>query len=126
MSDVPDPRVPESGARNGPGRLLRFWSHFGVVTRWSLVATILTAILCYLGPLALPIEEIDFAAIGRPIDLFSAHPLGTDELGFDRLTKLLREGQGVVQVAAILLAVLAPIDWVDRARARRQARRSGQ
>ena len=51
--------------------------------------------LCFLGPLAFPFtgEDADFDNIGAGIDLFSAHPFGTDDYGRDLLVRVMEGGQ---------------------------------
>lgn len=58
---------------------------------------ILTAIIlmCFIGPWFFPFtgEDADFGAISLPIDLFSAHPFGTDDFGRDLFVRTLEGGQ---------------------------------
>lgn len=61
----------------------------------SLVVLGLIVALCFLGPLFMPFtgEDADFDNISAPIDLFSAHPFGTDDYGRDLLVRVMEGGQ---------------------------------
>jgi len=59
-----------------------------------LVLTLIV-LACFLGPYAFPFTgaDADFDAIGQGIDLFSAHPFGTDDFGRDLLVRVLEGGR---------------------------------
>ena len=61
----------------------------------SLVVLALIVLGCFAGPLAFPFtgEDADFDFIAAPIDLFSAHPFGTDDFGRDLLVRVMEGGQ---------------------------------
>ncbi|NBZ87758.1 ABC transporter permease [Stagnihabitans tardus] len=66
--------------------------------RMAVACTLLLALivaLCFLGPLFFPFtgEDSDFDNISAPIDLFSAHPFGTDDFGRDLLVRVMEGGQ---------------------------------
>ena len=66
--------------------------------RMAVACTILLVLivaLCFLGPLFFPFtgEDSDFDNISAPIDLFSAHPFGTDDFGRDLLVRVMEGGQ---------------------------------
>ena len=67
-------------------------NRLAMVSVWVLLAVVL---LCYLGPYAFPFtgEDADFDNISAPIDLFSAHPFGTDDYGRDLLVRVLEGGR---------------------------------
>ena len=50
---------------------------------------------CFAGPYAFPFtgEDADFDNIGAGVDLFSAHPFGTDDYGRDLLVRVLEGGR---------------------------------
>lgn len=51
--------------------------------------------LCFLGPHAFPFtgQDADFDNISAPMNLWSAHPFGTDDYGRDLLVRVLEGGQ---------------------------------
>ena len=61
----------------------------------SVVILQLVVALCFLGPFAFPFtgQDADFDNIAAPINLFSAHPFGTDDYGRDLLVRVLEGGQ---------------------------------
>ncbi len=67
-------------------------NRLAMVSVWVLLAVVL---MCYLGPYAFPFtgEDADFDNISAPIDLFSAHPFGTDDYGRDLLVRVLEGGR---------------------------------
>lgn len=71
----------------------RFRKHrLAMVSVWIL-ALIVAA--CFLGPFLFPFtgQDADFDNIDAPINLFSAHPFGTDDFGRDLLVRVLEGGQ---------------------------------
>ena len=61
-----------------------------MVSVWVLLAVVLA---CFLGPYAFPFtgEDADFDNISAGINLFSAHPFGTDDFGRDLLIRVLED-----------------------------------
>jgi oligopeptide transport system permease protein len=61
----------------------------------SSVLLLLIALVCFVGPFFFPFsaEDADFDNLSAPIDLFSAHPFGTDDLGRDLLVRVLDSGR---------------------------------
>jgi oligopeptide transport system permease protein len=61
----------------------------------SCVVLAVIVLACYVGPYFFPFtsEEADFENISAPVDLFSLHPFGTDDLGRDLLLRVLDGGQ---------------------------------
>lgn len=61
----------------------------------SVVVLALIVLACFFGPYAFPFtgEDADFENISAPMDLFSAHPFGTDDFGRDLLVRVLEGGQ---------------------------------
>jgi oligopeptide transport system permease protein len=82
-------------------------NRLAMVSVWVLLAVVL---MCYLGPYAFPFtgEDADFDNISAPIDLFSAHPFGTDDYGRDLLVRVL-EGGRVSLAIGFLGAVVAGV-----------------
>jgi peptide/nickel transport system permease protein len=93
-----------------------FWSQFRRRFRKSRPAVIGLAVLIvmtlavYVGPVFVPYgyDEQDFTLIGSPGEMTAQHPLGTDELGRDAVTRLLHGGQIslAVGLASALVATL--------------------
>jgi len=71
----------------------RFRSNRLAMLSVGLLALIVLA--CFFGPYAFPFtgEDADFDFISAPMDLWSAHPFGTDEYGRDLLVRVLEGGQ---------------------------------
>ncbi|MDQ7247655.1 ABC transporter permease [Dongia sedimenti] len=67
-------------------------NHLAVVSCFVLAFIVLA---CYFGPFLFPFssEDADFENISAPVDLFSAHPFGTDDLGRDLLLRVLDGGK---------------------------------
>jgi oligopeptide transport system permease protein len=67
-------------------------NHLAVVSCFVLGFIVLA---CYFGPYLFTYnaEEADFENISAPIDFFSRHPFGTDDLGRDLLFRVLNGGQ---------------------------------
>lgn len=61
----------------------------------SVVVLALIVLACFLGPFAFPFtgEDADFDNISAPVDLWSAHPFGTDDYGRDLLVRVLEGGR---------------------------------
>ncbi|MFZ1479961.1 MAG: ABC transporter permease subunit [Paracoccaceae bacterium] len=78
-----------------------------MVSVWLLAAVVLA---CFLGPYAFPFtgEDADFDNISAGINLFSAHPFGTDDFGRDLLVRVL-EGGRVSLTIGILGALVAGV-----------------
>jgi len=71
----------------------RFAQNHLAVASGFVLALILLA--CYLGPyfFAFSAEDADFENISAPVNLFTLHPFGTDDLGRDLLLRTLEGGQ---------------------------------
>lgn len=67
-------------------------NRMAMVSVWVL--TLIVA-ACFLGPYAFPFtgEDADFDNIAAGVDLWSAHPFGTDDYGRDLLVRVLEGGQ---------------------------------
>jgi oligopeptide transport system permease protein len=67
-------------------------NHLAVASGFVLVLILLA---CYFGPYFFPFsaEDADFENISAPVDLFTLHPFGTDDLGRDLLLRTLEGGQ---------------------------------
>ena len=67
-------------------------NHLAVVSCFVLLFIVLA---CYFAPLFFPFtsEEADFENLSAPVDLFTAHPFGTDDLGRDLLLRTLDGGK---------------------------------
>jgi len=67
-------------------------NHLAVV---SCIVLGFIVLACYFGPFLFPFssEDADFENISAPVNLFSLHPFGTDDLGRDLLLRTLDGGQ---------------------------------
>ncbi len=67
-------------------------NRLAVVSVYVLLAIVA---LCFLGPYAFPFtgQDADFDNISAPMNLWSAHPFGTDDYGRDLLVRVLEGGQ---------------------------------
>lgn len=98
MSDAVAEAAPlESAAGIGQSPFKASWRRFSR-NRLAVVSMIVLAVIvaaCFIGPLAFPYDPqfADFENISAPMDLSSAHPFGTDELGRDLLLLVLDGGQ---------------------------------
>jgi oligopeptide transport system permease protein len=61
----------------------------------SLVVLVFIILACFVAPFFMPFtaEDADFENLSAPIDLFSLHPFGTDDLGRDLLLRVLDGGR---------------------------------
>jgi oligopeptide transport system permease protein len=85
--------APPAGLSPLRASLRRFAAnHLAVV---SSVLLLLITIACFLGPVffAFTADDADFDNLSAPIDLFSAHLFGTDDLGRDLLLRVLVSGR---------------------------------
>ncbi len=104
------PGLPMAAAPASPSlwadALRRFRRHRLAVMGAAILTVMVVAVLA--GPLVyrVPIDEIDFSVKLR--GPFSAHPLGTDDLGQDLLARMLYGGRIslAVGVAAMLIAII--------------------
>jgi oligopeptide transport system permease protein len=117
MSDLAAASAPlESAAIVGQSPLKASWRRFSrnKLAVGSMVILSLIAIACFVGPLFFPYDPqfADFDNISAPMDLFSPHPFGTDELGRDLLLLVLDGGQVSLAVGfvgafvAVLIGVI--------------------
>ena len=61
----------------------------------SCIVLAIIVVACYFGPFLFPFssDDADFDNISAPINLFSLHPFGTDDLGRDLFVRTLDGGQ---------------------------------
>ena len=80
----------------------------------SLVVLTLVVLSCFVVPYLLPfsVQDADFENISAPVNLFSLHPFGTDDLGRDLLLRVLDGGQVSLAlgffgaIASVLISVI--------------------
>lgn len=80
----------------------------------SLVVLVLIILACYVAPLFMPFtaDDADFENMSAPIDFFSIHPFGTDDLGRDLLLRVLDGGRVSLAlgffgaIASVLISVV--------------------
>ncbi|MBL9033187.1 MAG: ABC transporter permease subunit [Rhodospirillaceae bacterium] len=114
MSDVPAGTIEatlERAEQPGLSPIRASWRRFcrNRLALGSLVILGLIALLCFAGPLFFPygVEDADFENISAPVNLFSAHPFGTDDFGRDLLLRVLDGGR--VSLAVGFVGALAAV-----------------
>ena len=115
MTAVPadDAAVPES--RRGGSALARAVSSF-LENRLAAVGVgivVLFILFCYLGPLLYHTDQTHIELSDATLAPSAAHPLGTNEVGYDQLGRLMVGGQSSLEVgiAAALLATAFGTLW---------------
>lgn len=76
---------------------------------FSLFLLLIVALACYFGPFFFPFtaEDANFDDISLPVNLFSLHPFGSDDLGRDLLIRVLVGGR--VSLSIGLLGTLVAV-----------------
>jgi oligopeptide transport system permease protein len=85
--------APRAGLSPFRASLRRFTAnHLAAVSSFVLL---LITFACFIGPFFFPFsaDDADFDNLSAPIDLFSAHVFGTDDLGRDLLVRVLVSGR---------------------------------
>ncbi len=85
--------APRVGLSPFRASLRRFTAnHLAVVSSFVLL---LIVVACFISPFFFPFsaDDADFDNLSAPIDLLSAHPFGTDDLGRDLLLRVLVSGR---------------------------------
>ncbi len=106
-----DPLIEAAPARHASTLELQFHrfrkNRLAMLSVWILA---LIVVACFLGPFLFPFtgQDADFDNIAAPVDLFSAHPFGTDDFGRDLLVRVL-EGGRVSLTIGFLGAVVAGV-----------------
>jgi oligopeptide transport system permease protein len=104
--------APRVGLSPFQASLRRFTAnHLAVVSSFVLL---LITFACFIGPFFFPFsaDDADFDNLSAPIDLFSAHVFGTDDLGRDLLLRVLVSGRVSLSlgffgaVVSVLISVL--------------------
>lgn len=93
LAHLPLPSSLPKGISPFRASLRRFAKNkLAVISCFVLLAIIFA---CYVGPYLFPFtsEDADFENMSAPIDLFSLHPFGTDDLGRDLLIRVLEGGR---------------------------------
>ena len=106
----------ETAASIGQSPLKASWRRFSrnKLAVISMIILGLITVACFAGPLLIPYspEDFDYENTSAPIDLFSAHPFGTDDFGRDLLLLVLDGGQVSLAVGfvgafvAVMIGVL--------------------
>src|SRR5262245_9131167 len=117
MSDIAAPGKPqEAVVAVGQSPFMASWRRYSrnKLAIASTFVLILIILACFGGPLVFPYgpEDYDFENIAAPMNLFSAHPFGTDDFGRDLLLLVLTGGQVSLAVgfvgafAAVIIGVV--------------------
>jgi oligopeptide transport system permease protein len=116
MTDIAQPAVlspaPAKGMSPFRASLYRFTRNRLAVISLVILAGIILA--CFVAPLFMPYtaEDADFENLSAPMDFFSLHPFGTDDLGRDLLIRVLDGGQVSLAlgffgaIASVLISVV--------------------
>src|SRR5262245_21892224 len=113
MSDLAagPPVVMETADAAGLSPLKASWRRYSrnKLAVGSMVVLILITLACFAGPPLFPFtsEDADFENISAPVDLFSAHPFGTDDFGRDLLLRVLVGGR--VSLAVGFVGAIAAV-----------------
>jgi peptide/nickel transport system permease protein len=105
------PGLPEADPGRGSGRLRRFADNRLAVG--GLVVIALLAVFCFAGPLVYHTDQIHTRLLLETRRPGAGHPLGTDNVGYDQLGRLMAGGQTSLEVAfgAAAVAVLLGVTW---------------
>jgi oligopeptide transport system permease protein len=93
IAQMPAAAGPARGLSPFRASLYRFSRNRLAVVSLVILALILLA--CFVAPFFMPFtaEDADFENLSAPINLFSLHPFGTDDLGRDLLLRVLDGGR---------------------------------
>jgi peptide/nickel transport system permease protein len=110
LADPPDVRGPKGG-----GAVARSLSAF-VENKLAVVGlgiVVAFVVFCYLGPLVYDTDQVHIDLSQATLSPSGAHPLGTNEVGYDQLGRLMVGGQSSLEVgiAAALLATVFGTLW---------------
>jgi peptide/nickel transport system permease protein len=110
MADSPGVRGPKGG-----GTVARSLSAF-VQNKLAVVGfgiVVAFVVFCYLGPLVYHTDQVHIDLSQATLPPSGAHPLGTNEVGYDQLGRLMAGGQSSLEVgvAAALLATVFGTFW---------------
>jgi peptide/nickel transport system permease protein len=110
LADPPEVRGPKGG-----GAVARSLSGF-VENKLAVVGlgiVVAFVVFCYLGPLVYHTDQVHIDLSQATLPPSGAHPLGTNEVGYDQLGRLMVGGQSSLEVgiAAALLATVFGTLW---------------
>jgi peptide/nickel transport system permease protein len=110
MADSPQVRGPEGGGTVARSLSAFVQNKLAVVGLGIVVAFV---VFCYLGPLIYHTDQVHIDLSQATLPPSSAHPLGTNEVGYDQLGRLMAGGQSSLEVgvAAALLATVFGTLW---------------
>jgi peptide/nickel transport system permease protein len=105
----PEEAVPQEGA-------LRLAADVFLENKLALAGAIMIVLIvlfCFVGPLVYHTDQIHTNIADATQPPSSAHPLGTDDVGYDQLGRLMVGGQTSLEVAfgAALIAVVFGVFW---------------
>jgi peptide/nickel transport system permease protein len=110
LADSPQVRGPK-GSDTVARSLSAFVQNKLAVVGLGIVVTFV--VFCYLGPLIYHTDQVHIDLSQATLPPSSAHPLGTNEVGYDQLGRLMAGGQSSLEVgvAAALLATVFGTLW---------------
>lgn len=109
------PDSPQTCGRKRGGTAARMLAAF-VANKLAVVGlgiVVLFILFCYLGPLVYHTDQVHIDLSQATLPPSGAHPLGTNEVGYDQLGRLMVGGQSSLEVgiAAALLATVFGTLW---------------
>ena len=110
LADSPNFRGPKGGAPIARSLSAFVENKLAVVGLGIVVAFV---VFCYLGPLIYHTDQVHIDLSQATLPPSGAHPLGTNEVGYDQLGRLMAGGQSSLEVgvAAALLATVFGTLW---------------
>jgi len=110
MADSPGVRGPKGGGTVARSLSAFVQNKLAVVGLGIVVAFV---VFCYLGPLIYHTDQVHIDLSQATLPPSGAHPLGTNEVGYDQLGRLMAGGQSSLEVgvAAALLATVFGTFW---------------
>ncbi len=99
--DDTHPPPPEGGEATGAGSAWRLVLRAFVTNRLAVVGfviVVLIALFCFVGPLIYRTDQLHTNLFQTNRGPSSSHPLGTDDVGFDILGRLMVGGQSALEV----------------------------
>lgn len=108
-----DPPGPPGGRRSGPWRLV---GRTFVENRLALLGTgivLAVALFCFVGPLVYHTNQTATNLLLVNLPPSKAHPLGTDDLGYDILGRLMVGGQSSLEIgfAVAIVSTVIGVLW---------------
>jgi peptide/nickel transport system permease protein len=111
LAERPPQDVPESGGRPGRALVSAFLDNRLAVV--GLVVLVLLVLFSFIGPLVYHTDQVHTRLALETLPPGPGRPLGTDNVGYDELGRLMAGGQTSLEVAfgAAIVAVVVGVIW---------------